>query len=224
VLRYKYALLVPANAIVIAMGEHHVPRPLPSKPITAQVLGNPSHWQPLDSDAILRNQMHGITVAKCSFDATEPPRYGSVVFTVNRDKNLYDIESLVEVSYDWNDEVETCFENKAIITMGYSDRVLFREQILPRIKLLYTVGVRIKTLKDSTLSIETYERSRNFLSIPPSITLPRIPISDIRRRKCLEAEVDIVTLHDEYYVFKHVGTLPDDDDNSFRLRELEFYT
>ncbi|KAG6843030.1 hypothetical protein H0H93_002488, partial [Arthromyces matolae] len=85
------------------------------------------------------------------------------------------------------------------------------------------MGVRIKTLKDSTLSIETYERSRNFLSIPPSITLPRISISEIRRRKGLQVEVDLVTLHDDYYVFKHVGTLPDDDDNSLRLRELEFY-
>ncbi|KAG6834445.1 hypothetical protein H0H93_009582, partial [Arthromyces matolae] len=153
----------------------------------------------------------------------EPPRYGPIVFTVNRDKNLYDIESVVEVSYNWNYEVETCFENKAIVVMGYADFDLFRQQILSRINLLPTMGVRIKTLKYSTLSIETYERSRNFFSIPPSMTLPRIPISQLRRRKGLEAEVDIVSLYDDYYVFKHVGILPDDDDNSLRLRELEFY-
>ncbi|KAG6847722.1 hypothetical protein H0H93_006341 [Arthromyces matolae] len=192
--------------------------------ITAESLGNPSHWQPLDSDADFRNQQHGIDVAKVRFDArdSEPPRYGSIVYTVNRDKNLYDIESIVDVSFNWNDEVETCFENKAIITTGYVDRVLFREQILSRINLLPTVGVRIKTLKDSTLSIETYEHSPHFFSIPSSITLPRIPISELRRRKGLEAKLDIVTLHDDYYAFKHVGTLPDDDDD-FLLKELEFY-
>ncbi|KAG6835683.1 hypothetical protein H0H93_015777 [Arthromyces matolae] len=125
----------------------------------------------------------------------------------------------------WNKEIEACEENESLLHQEPLCLFVFRDQILPRIKLLPVTGVRIKTLQDLTLSIETYERHFTFLTIPSTIRLPKVPISQLRRVKELAVYVDIVTIDglNDYYAFKHLFSVPDAIDNNELLKELEFY-
>ncbi|KAG6835298.1 hypothetical protein H0H93_003008 [Arthromyces matolae] len=206
------------------MSAIHVSRSFPNDSITAKLLGNPPPRQP-DYDA-QSNLIDAITVAGTSYDSGEPPPRGSTVFTIDRDKILYDIGSTIEVSYDWNEEIRACEENESLLAQESLSLYVFRDQILPRLKLLPVMGVRIRTLQDLTLSIEPYELRSTFPAIPSTIRLPRVPISQLRRVKELGAFVDMVTIEgrgsNDYYAFKHIWIAPTIDDDRI-LKELEFY-
>ncbi|KAG6847980.1 hypothetical protein H0H93_004417 [Arthromyces matolae] len=201
-------------------------RSLPNKSITAKLLGNPPPRQP-DDDA-QSNLTDAITVAVTSYDSGEPPPRGSTVFTINHDKTLYDSGSTVEVSYNWNEEIWACEENESLLDQESLSLYVFRDQILPRLqKLLPVMGVRIRTLQDLTLSVETYELRSTFPAIPSTICLPRVPISQLRRVKELAASVDMVTIEgrgsNDYYAFKHQVSIATTTDDDRLLKELEFY-
>ncbi|KAG6825356.1 hypothetical protein H0H92_003985, partial [Tricholoma furcatifolium] len=197
-------------------------------PITAYALGNP----PEQLDAVVNRDISLTSLddftllADSCIDGKHPE--GRTLFGYKANQAIYDSGYLIIVEYSWNHEIEDCLENRILREADGLSMYFFRDEIFPRISNLSLITcVKFATTESSISVVPATYNETIYPVIPSTLTLTRMPISQLRCLRGLEGSVDLVTVHrdttNELYAFKYANCYPPNfpGDTSFANRILE---